>query len=80
MGREMGARFKRVGICIPMTDSCQKTTKFFNTIILQLKKNLKIKKSKEVFLGSIVVENMPAKAGNTGLIPDPRRSHILQSS
>ena len=30
--------------------------------------------------GSSVVKNPPAKAGNTGSIPDPRRAHMLQSN
>ena len=27
-----------------------------------------------------MVKNPPAKAGNTGSIPDPRRAHMLQSN
>ena len=32
------------------------------------------------FPGSSVVKNLPAKAGDTGLIPDLRRSHMPQSN
>ena len=32
------------------------------------------------FPGSPVVKNPPANAGDTGLIPDRGRSHVLQSN
>ena len=32
------------------------------------------------FLGGSVVKNSPAKAGDTGLIPGPGRSHISWSN
>ena len=32
------------------------------------------------FPGGAVVENLPANAGDTGLIPGPGRSHMLQSN
>ena len=32
------------------------------------------------FPGDSVVKNLPAKAGDTGLIPDPGRSHMPQSN
>ena len=32
------------------------------------------------FPGGSVVKNLPANAGDTGLIPDPGRSHVLQSN
>ena len=32
------------------------------------------------FRGSAVVENPPANAGDTGSIPGPGRSHMLQSN
>lgn len=32
------------------------------------------------FLGGLVVETLTANAGHTGLIPDPRRFHVLQSN
>ena len=32
------------------------------------------------FPGGTVVKNPPANAGDTGLSPDPRRSHMLQSN
>ena len=32
------------------------------------------------FPGSLVVKNQLYNAGDTGLIPDPERSHILQSN
>ena len=32
------------------------------------------------FPGGAVVKNPPAKAGDTGLIPGPGRSHMLQSN
>ena len=34
------------------------------------------KRSREGFPGSSVVKNPPANAGDTGLIPDPGRSHM----
>ena len=34
----------------------------------------------EGFPGGSVVKNSPASAGDTGLIPDPGRSHVLQSN
>ena len=33
----------------------------------------------EGFPGGSVVKSLPASAGDTGLIPDPGRSHTLQS-
>ena len=32
------------------------------------------------FPGGAVVKNLPANAGNTGLIPGPRRSHMPWSN
>ena len=32
------------------------------------------------FLGGSVVKNSPANAGDTGLIPSPGRSHMLQGN
>ena len=32
------------------------------------------------FPGGLVVKNLPANAGDTGLIPGPRRSHVPWSS
>ena len=32
------------------------------------------------FPGGLVVKNLPANAGDTGLIPGPRRSHVPRSS
>ena len=32
------------------------------------------------FPGGSVAKNLPANAGDTGLIPGPGRSHILQSN
>ena len=32
------------------------------------------------FPGGSVVKNSPANSGNTGLIPDPGRSHMLRSN
>ena len=32
------------------------------------------------FLGDPVVKNLTANAGDTGLIPGPGRSHMLQSN
>ena len=32
------------------------------------------------FPGRLVVKNLPASTGDTGLIPGPGRSHILQSN
>ena len=34
----------------------------------------------EGFPGGSVVKNLPASAGDMGLIPDPGRSHMLQSN
>ena len=34
----------------------------------------------EGFGGGSVVKNPPANAGDTGSIPDPERSHMLQSN
>ena len=39
-----------------------------------------IQKSAWVLPGGSVVKNPPAKAGNTGLIPDPGRSHMPRSN
>ena len=40
----------------------------------------KKKKTDEDFPGGSVVENPPANAGDTGLIPDLVRSHMLQGN
>ena len=32
------------------------------------------------FPGGLVVKNLPANAGDTGLMPDPGRFHMLQSN
>ena len=32
------------------------------------------------FLDGLVVKNLPASAGDTDSIPDPGRSHMLQSN
>ena len=32
------------------------------------------------FPGGVVVKNLPANAGNMGLSPGPRRSHMLRSN
>ena len=39
-------------------------------------------KYKEIWVSQevLVVKNLPAKAGDTGLIPDLRRSHVPQSN
>ena len=40
----------------------------------------KVKKNRlRDFLGGAMVKNTPAKAGDTGLIPGPGRSHMLRS-
>ena len=45
------------------------------TVIIGLKK-----KVKENFPGGPLVKNPPANAGHIGLVPDPGRSHMLQSN
>ena len=40
----------------------------------------KQKKQDWVFPGASVVKNLPAKAGGTGLIPGPGRSHLPRSN
>ena len=42
-------------------------------------RNIK-KKVTSGFPGGAVVKNPPANAGDTGLSPGPRRSHMLQSN
>ena len=37
-------------------------------------------KQKQDFLGSPVIENLPANAGDMGSIPDPGRFYMPQSS
>ena len=48
-----------------------------------IKLNFKILMEKEkkpgVFPGSSVVKNPPANTGDTGSVPSPGRSHVLQS-
>ena len=39
-----------------------------------------LKDANKGFPGGSVKRNPPANAGDTGLIPDPSRSHMLQSS
>ena len=39
-----------------------------------------LKDANKGFPGGSVVRTPPANAGDTGLIPDPARSHMLQSS
>ena len=41
---------------------------------------LLIKAIDEDFPGGAVVKNLPANAGDTGLIPGPGRSHMPQSN
>ena len=41
---------------------------------------LKLKNYEQDFLGGPVVKNLPAIAGNTGLIPGPGRFHVLQAA
>ena len=43
-------------------------------------RNLEIRSELRDFPGGPVVENLLANAGDTGLIPGPGRSHMLQSS
>jgi len=43
-------------------------------------KMLALKKYLEGFLGGSVVKNPPANAGDTGLIPEPGRSHMPWSN
>ena len=44
-----------------------------------LGKVLKKKKKVFIFPGGSLVKNLPANAGDMGLTPDLRRSHMLQS-
>ena len=44
-----------------------------------IQKNNPSKNEVKGFPGGSVVKNPPANAGDTGLIPDPGRSHMLQS-
>ena len=39
-----------------------------------------VENNKLDFPGSTVNKNLPANAGDTGSIPDPGRSHMLQSN
>ena len=41
---------------------------------------IKFRNQHEDFPGGAVVKNLPAKAGNTGSIPDPGRFHMLWSN
>ena len=41
---------------------------------------IKVKYQGEGFPGGSVVKNPPANAGDMGLIPGPRRSHMSQSN
>ena len=50
-------------------------------LIFSLKKLIdKLKKRMRGFPGGAVVKNPPANAGDTGSIPGPGRSHMLQSN
>ena len=48
------------------------------SIFVSLEKCLK-KKKVFIFPGGSLVKNLPANAGDMGLTPDLRRSHMLQS-
>ena len=45
-----------------------------------LRENNQFEKVKQGFFGGSVVKNLPANAGDTGLIPGLGRSHMLQSN
>ena len=56
-----------------LTISEQMVMASFNKVLL-------IKTGKEGLSGGLVVENLPASAGQTGLIPGPGRSHMPKSN
>ena len=51
MGRQVGGKFKREGTCVNLwlihVDVWQKTTQFYKTTILQLKKYINLKSKKK---------------------------------
>ena len=48
--------------------------------IKKKKKKKLLKLKNKGFPGGSVVKNLPAHAGDMGLIPDPGRSHVLWSN
>ena len=50
-----------------------------NTITI-LEQAINYKTIRQDFAGGAVVKNLPAKAGDTGSIPGPGRSHMLRSN
>ena len=45
-----------------------------------IRANQSLKKQVEGFPGSTVIKNLPVNEGDTGSIPDPGRTHMLQSN
>ena len=63
---------------------CTKTVHTLNRRILwhmnYISIKMFLKRQKRGFPGGAVVKNPPANAGDTGLSPDPGRSHMLRSN
>ena len=64
----------------PQTLFCFRDTDLPKTQNFPLKNFLLKEKDFKGFPGGPVVKNLPANTGDTGSIPDPGRSHVLQSN